>query len=68
MNQNNKPSCIKITLIKSLNGRLPKHRIIAKQLGLRKINQSVVHDDTGPVRGMVQKINYLVRIEENFND
>lgn len=55
---------IKLKLVKSLIGRLPKHIDIAKQLGLRKINAEVVHLDTPSIRGMVNVINYLVKIEE----
>lgn len=55
---------IKITLVKSLIGRLPKHIQIAKQLGLKRINSSVVHNDIPAIRGLVNHVNYLVRIEE----
>lgn len=56
---------IKIKLVKSLIGRLPKHIQIAKQLGLRKINCEVVHQDTPSIRGLVNTIYYLVSIEES---
>ncbi|MDP3560812.1 MAG: 50S ribosomal protein L30 [Legionellaceae bacterium] len=55
---------IQIKLVKSLIGRLPKHIEIAKQLGLRKINSTVVHDDIPAIRGLVNAINYLVKVEE----
>ena len=55
---------IQIKLVKSLIGRLPKHIEIAKQLGLRKINSTVVHDDVPAIRGLVNAINYLVKVEE----
>ena len=53
---------IKIKLIKSLSGRLPLHRRIAEALGLSKIRQTVVKPDTPVIRGMVEKIGYLVEI------
>lgn len=56
---------IKITLIKSLIGRKPKHISIAKQLGLNKTNSCVYHNDTPAIRGLVNAINYLLLIEEN---
>lgn len=56
---------IKITLVKSLIGRKPKHISIANQLGLRKTNSSVSHNDTPAIRGLVNAINYLLLIEEN---
>ena len=55
---------IKITLIKSLIGRKPKHVTIAKQIGLGKTNSSVSHNDTPAIRGLVNTINYLLLIEE----
>jgi large subunit ribosomal protein L30 len=56
---------IKVTLVKSLIGRLPKHIHIAKQLGLRKINKTVVHRDIPAMRGLVNTIQYMVRVEES---
>jgi large subunit ribosomal protein L30 len=55
---------LKITLVKSLIGRLPKHIQIAKQLGLKKMNSSVVHEDNASIRGMINIIGYLLSIEE----
>ena len=55
---------IKITLVKSLIGRLPKHKLIAKQLGLRKIHGSVIHRDIPAIRGLVNAIYYLLDVEE----
>lgn len=55
---------IKITLVKSLIGRLPKHINIAKQLGLRKMHSTVVHEDNSSIRGMVTAIQYLLKVEE----
>ena len=56
---------IKITLVKSLIGRKPKHINIAKQLGLGKINSSVSHNDIPAIRGLVNAINYLLLVEES---
>ena len=55
---------IKITLVKSTIGRKPKHVLIAKQLGLGKLNSSVIQADTPSIRGLVNCINYLLNIEE----
>lgn len=55
---------IKITLVKSLIGRKPKHVTIAKQLGLGKTNSTVSHNDTPSIRGLINKINYLLLVEE----
>lgn len=55
---------IKITLIKSTIGRKPKHVLVAKQLGLRKLNSSVVHSDTPAIRGLINVVSYLLQVEE----
>ncbi len=55
---------IKIKLVKSLIGRIPKHIVIAKQLGLKRINSTIVHRDIPAIRGMISKIDYLVNVEE----
>ena len=55
---------LRIKLVKSLNGRIPKHKTIASVLGLRKLNQVVEHKDLPSVRGMINKINYLLQVEE----
>ena len=55
---------LKIQLVKSLNGRLEKHIATANSLGLRKIGQTVVREDTPAVRGMVNALRHLVTVEE----
>ena len=55
---------IKITQIKSSIGYKQKAKLTLKALGLRKIHQSVEHIDTPSMRGMLSKINYLVKVEE----
>ena len=55
---------LKIKLVKSLNGRLEKHIATAESLGLRKIGQTVVREDTPAVRGMVNALRHLVTVEE----
>ena len=55
-------SKIKITLVKSLAGRLKAHKACAKGLGIKKIHKTVEINDTPENRGMVNKINYLLKI------
>ena len=55
---------IKVTLLKSRFGRLKNHKACVAGLGLRKIRQSVVVDDTPQNRGMINKVSYLVSVEE----
>jgi large subunit ribosomal protein L30 len=57
-------SKLKITLTKSLIGRIPKHIGIANQLGLRKMHRTVIHADNPCIRGLINKIQYLLRVEE----
>jgi large subunit ribosomal protein L30 len=54
---------IRVTLTKSLAGRLPKHKACAAGLGLRRIGHTVELQDSPSVRGMVGKIYYMVRVE-----
>ncbi|STX50276.1 50S ribosomal protein L30 [Legionella busanensis] len=55
---------IKITLVKSIIGRKPKHIQIVKQLGLGKLNSSVIHADNPCIRGLVNAVEYLLKVEE----
>ena len=57
-------SKIKITLVKSLTGRLKAHQACARGLGIKKIHKTVEINDTPENRGMVNKINYLLKIEK----
>ena len=54
---------VKVTLVKSLIGRLESHKACARGLGLRKINSSAVVIDTPANRGMINKISYLLKVE-----
>ncbi|KTD62584.1 50S ribosomal protein L30 [Legionella spiritensis] len=56
---------LKITLVKSTIGRKPKHVQIVKQLGLGRINSSVVHKDIPAIRGLVNSVDYLLQVEES---
>ena len=56
---------LKITLVKSLIGRLPNHRASARGLGLRRLHQTVAVEDTPQNRGMVRQISYLLKVEED---
>ena len=55
---------ISVTLVRSPAGALPRHRECVRGLGLRKMNHTVVLEDTPSVRGMVNKIGYMVRVEQ----
>ncbi|AEJ02554.1 ribosomal protein L30 [Nitrosomonas sp. Is79A3] len=54
---------IKVTLVKSPIGTKQSHRATVRGLGLRKINSFSILNDTPEIRGMVNKINYLVKCE-----
>ena len=56
---------LKITLVKSTIGRKPKHVEIVKQLGLGKLNSSVIHQDIPAIRGLINTIPYLLQVEES---
>ncbi|WP_020561295.1 50S ribosomal protein L30 [Thiofilum flexile] len=55
---------VKLVLVKSLNGRLKSHIQCARGLGIRRINNPVVVIDTPENRGMINKISYLLQVEE----
>lgn len=55
---------LKVTLVRSTNGSLPKHKATVKGLGLRRMHHSVVVADTACNRGMVNKIVHLLLVEE----
>ncbi len=54
---------VKVTLVRSPIGILPKHKLCVKGLGLRRIGHQVEVEDTPSVRGMINKVNYLLQVE-----
>jgi len=56
---------IKVTLLKSANGRLKNHKACVAGLGLRRIGHTVEVIDTPSNRGMINKVHYMLRVEEN---
>lgn len=55
---------IAVKLVRSLYGRLPSHRATVTGLGLKRMHQTVVLEDTPSVRGMVNKISYMLEVEK----
>ena len=55
---------IKITQVRSSIGRLPKHKATLIGLGLRRIGHTVEREDTPAVRGMINLVSYMVKVEE----
>ncbi|WMY95868.1 MAG: 50S ribosomal protein L30 [Arsenophonus sp.] len=55
---------IKITQVKSAIGRLSRHKATLIGLGLRHIGHSVEREDTLAIRGMINSINYMVKVKE----
>jgi large subunit ribosomal protein L30 len=55
---------IKVTQIRSSNGRLKNHKACIAGLGLRRIGHTVEVEDSPSVRGMINKVNYMLRVEE----
>ena len=55
---------LKITLVKSTFGAIPKHKKTVEALGLRKVNKTVEMPDNAAVRGMVDQVRHLVKVEE----
>ena len=55
---------LKITLVKSTIGAIPKHKATVAALGLKKLNKTVEMPDNAAVRGMIQLVRHLVKVEE----
>lgn len=55
---------LKITLVKSTIGAIPKHKKTVEALGLNKLNKTVEQQDNKAIRGMIQQVRHLVKVEE----
>ena len=55
---------MQVTLVRSINGRLASHKACVRGLGLRRMHQTVTVEDTPCTRGMVNKVSYMVKVEE----
>ena len=56
---------LKVTLVRSVNGRLEAHKACVSGLGLRRMHQTVEVEDTPCTRGMINKVSYMLRVEES---
>jgi large subunit ribosomal protein L30 len=54
---------VKVTLVRSVIGRIEAHKATVKGLGLRRMHHTVELQDTPAVRGMINKVNYLLKVE-----
>ena len=55
---------LKVTLVKSTIGAVPKHKETVEALGLKKLNKTVVLPDNAATRGMIKQVQHLVKVEE----
>jgi large subunit ribosomal protein L30 len=55
---------VKITQVKSLIGAKPKHRLTMQALGFRRMQQTLEKNDTPQLRGMINRVRHLVRVED----
>jgi large subunit ribosomal protein L30 len=55
---------IKVTLVRSMHGRLKSHQACVRGLGLRRMHHSVTVTDTPENRGMINRISYMLQVEE----
>ena len=53
---------LKLTLVRSIIGLSPRQEATVKALGLRRMNRSVVHEDTPTIRGMIAKVPHVLRV------
>jgi large subunit ribosomal protein L30 len=61
---NGEAKMLKITLVKSGIARPGKHKVVLIGLGLKKLNKSVIRQDTPEIRGMINKVSHLIQVEE----
>lgn len=64
MSKENAQGRIRVTLVRSLAGRLRQHRLCVQGLGLRRMNQTVELDATPAIMGMVNKAAFMLRVEQ----
>ncbi len=64
MAKKNSNKTIKVTLVRSRFGRLPLHRACLAGLGLKRMHNSVELSDTPSVRGMINKVSYMLKVED----
>ena len=55
---------LKITLVKSTIGAVPKNKATVESMGLRKLNKSVILPDNAATRGQIRQVSHLVKVEE----
>ncbi len=55
---------LKITLVKSPIGAVPKHKATVEAMGFKKLNKTIVLPDNAATRGQIQQIRHLVKVEE----
>ena len=55
---------MRVTLVRSAHGRLEAHRACVRGLGLRRMHHTALVEDTPATRGMVNKVSYMVKVEE----
>ncbi len=60
----NEPKKLRITYVRSSIGYSERHKATIRTLGFHRLHQTVIHEDTPTLRGMLAKVNHLVQIEE----
>ncbi len=64
MTETSEPKKLQITYVRSAIGYSKRHKETIRALGFRRLNQTVVKEDNSSIRGMLQMVNHLVKIEE----
>jgi large subunit ribosomal protein L30 len=59
---------VRVTLVRSMIGRPEKHRRVLRGMGLTRLNKTVALEDTPAMRGMIQAVVHLVKVEEAGNE
>jgi len=64
VDQDSKARRVRVTLVRSMHGRVPGHAECVRGLGLRRIHHTVEVEDTPAVRGMIDRVSYLLKVQE----
>ena len=58
------PGRVRVTLVRSMYGRLKRHQACVRGLGLRRMHHTVEVEDTPCTRGMIRKVSYMLKVED----
>ena len=58
------PKKLKVTLVRSVIGKMSDQKATVRALGIRRLNHFVIHEDNPSIRGMIRKVEHLLKVEK----